>query len=88
MVKTTINLDTQVYRALIKEALEKYGTTKTLSRIINEKLRSRLGKDKDIDIVRETAGMWKTEETGIEYKRRARSETEKRFRRIYGRSGI
>ena len=84
MVKTTINLDTQVYRALIKEALEKYGTTKTLSRIINEKLREKAGQTGGRDIVKETAGMWKIKETGSEYTRRIRAGWKKRERRLYG----
>ena len=39
MVKTTIILDDELYRKLVQEALEKYGTTKKLSQLINEKLR-------------------------------------------------
>ena len=37
MVKTTIDLDTEIYEALVEEAVKKYGTTKTLSRLINDK---------------------------------------------------
>lgn len=86
MVKTTINLDTQVYRELVKEALEKYGTTKTLSRIINEKLK-KAGR-RDEDIVAKTAGLWKIRETGAEYTKRMRSSYERRFKRLYGRSSV
>jgi phosphopantetheinyl transferase (holo-ACP synthase) len=82
MVKTTINLDTQVYRALVEEALERYGTTKTLSRLINEKLRSKINR-KDRDIVKETAGMWTIKETGVEYTRRIRAGWRKRERRVH-----
>ena len=39
MVKTTVLLDDDLYRRLVKEAVEKYGTTRKLSRLINEKLR-------------------------------------------------
>jgi len=39
MVKTTILLDDDLYRRLVKEAVEQYGTTKKLSKLINEKLR-------------------------------------------------
>lgn len=78
MVKTTINLDTQIYRELVKEALEKYGTTKRLSRLINDKLGNRMAKE---DIVKKTAGMWKIKETGAEYTRRIRLENEKRMAR-------
>jgi len=83
MVKTTINLDTEIYRALVKEALEKYGTTKTLSRIINEKLKdSRKRTNKNKDILKETFGIWKIKETGLEYTKRIRAESEERLERI------
>ena len=38
MVKTTIILKDEIYKELVKEALEKYGTTRKLSLLINEKL--------------------------------------------------
>lgn len=79
MVKTTINLDTEVYRLLVSEAVERYGTTKTLSKIINEKLR--MSKAKSIsDIVEKTAGMWKIKESGYKYTKHIRSESERRIR--------
>jgi len=80
MVKTTINLDTEVYRELVSEAVRRYGTTKTLSRVINEKLKK--GRPNSVDIVKKTAGIWKIKETGPEYTRRIRSESEKRLKRI------
>ena len=40
MVKTTIILRDELYKQLVKEALEKYGTTRKLSLLINEKLES------------------------------------------------
>ena len=79
MVKTTINLDTEVYKMLVKEALERYGTTKTLSRIINDKLRGTKMRGPE-DIVERTAGLWKLKESGYEYTRRIRSESESRLR--------
>ena len=39
MVKTTVLLDDDLYRKLVKESVEKYGSTKKLSRLINDKLR-------------------------------------------------
>ncbi len=42
MVKTTIILDDDIYKELVKEALERYGSTRKLSKLINEKLRSTL----------------------------------------------
>jgi len=72
VVKTTINLESKIYQALVNEAVEKYGTTKTLSRIINEKLRA--SRKPSIDIVKKTKGMLKMRETGEDYVRRLRSE--------------
>ena len=40
MVKTTIILDDHIYKKLIDESIEKYGTAKKLSVLINEKLRN------------------------------------------------
>ncbi|RLE86688.1 MAG: hypothetical protein DRJ49_07470, partial [Thermoprotei archaeon] len=39
MVKTTIILEDDLYKELVKEALERYGTTRKLSKLINEMLR-------------------------------------------------
>ena len=38
MVKTTIILDDEIYKRLVNEALEKYGSTRKLSLLVNEKL--------------------------------------------------
>ena len=85
MVKTTINLDTSIYRELFKEAIEKYGTTKALSRLINEKLKGAIKKDKTKgDIVERSAGTWTMKETGLQYTRRLRRESEKRVKEILG----
>lgn len=84
MVKTTINLDTEVYKELVNEAVEKYGTTKTLSKIINEKLRASASARKPrYDIVKMTKGIWKMKETGSKYTRRIRNEWEKRSERDF-----
>jgi tRNA(fMet)-specific endonuclease VapC len=83
MVKTTINLDSEVYKELVNEAVEKYGTTKTLSKIINEKLRASGGARKPkYDIVKKTKGIWKLKETGSEYTRRIREDWESVLRGI------
>jgi hypothetical protein len=39
MVKTTINLDDEVYAEIVKESIERYGSTKNMSKIINQRLR-------------------------------------------------
>ncbi len=83
MVKTTINLDTEVYRELFKETIHKYGTTKALSRLINEKLKVIIKKGKaPNDILERSAGTWTMKETGLQYTRRLRRESEKRLKRI------
>jgi len=45
MVKTTIILEDELYKKLVKEALERYGSTKKLSFLINEKLKKLEGKE-------------------------------------------
>lgn len=42
MVKTTINLDEDVYEEIVKESIEKFGSTKNISKIINQHLRGRI----------------------------------------------
>ncbi len=81
MVKTTINLNTEIYRDLVNEAVEKYGSTKTLSKLINEKLKKRRGASQDI--VKKSAGIWKIKETGYEYTRGIRQGSEARLKRVY-----
>ena len=88
MAKITINLEDDIYKKLVKEAVEKYGTTRTLSRLINEKLKKaeimKMNEEKlkKTDIVEKTAGLWKIKETGSEYVRKLRKEDEKRFKRL------
>jgi hypothetical protein len=41
MVKTTINLDEEIYTEIVKESIEKYGSTKNISKIINQRLRNK-----------------------------------------------
>ena len=38
MVKTTVNLDDKIYEEIVKESIEKYGSTKNISKIINQRL--------------------------------------------------
>ncbi|MHB1471314.1 MAG: hypothetical protein ACYCSA_09375 [Thermoplasmataceae archaeon] len=42
MVKTTINLDDEIYAEIVRESIEKYGSTRNMSKIINQRLRSRI----------------------------------------------
>ncbi len=41
MVKTTINLDDEIYAEIVKESVEKYGSTRNISKIINQRLRNK-----------------------------------------------
>lgn len=87
MVKTTIKLEDDLYRKLVKEAFQKYGRTRNLSRIINEKLKA-IEKMKTVtgtgneDLVARAFGSWKITETGTDYVRRLRKESQKRLERL------
>lgn len=96
-MKTTINLEDELYRKLVNEALKKYGNTRSLSKVVNENIASHLKekesgiesrklKDEEIkrrlEIVRRSAGSWKIKETGAEYVRKLRDESEGRRRRM------
>lgn len=39
MVKTTVILEDELYRELVQEALDRYGSTRKLSALINQKLK-------------------------------------------------
>lgn len=89
MAKTTIHLEDEVYKKLVKEALERYGTTRTLSKLINEKLKHPnvvppkiAGMKKRLKIVEETFGAWGPGPSGKEYVRKLRKESEKRLKRL------
>lgn len=45
MPRTTINLDDKVYELLVKESIKRYGTTKAISKVINELLKKELKGD-------------------------------------------
>ncbi len=49
MVKTTIILEDDLYKELVREALEKYGTTRKLSKLINDKLRKTIYNEMEIE---------------------------------------
>jgi len=87
MVKTTIKLEDELYRSLVKEALDKYGRTRSLSRLINEKLKAAEkmagATDKDDEVLVERSfGSWRMKGTGAEYERNLRKESGKRFERL------
>jgi len=90
MVKTTINLEDELYKKLVKEAVEKYGKARSFSKLINEKLRetkasapSKIRSKKEkMNIIERSFGIWKMKESGKEYVRKIRDESEKRLKRL------
>lgn len=90
MVKTTLELRDDIYRKMAKVSVEKYGNSKSLSRIANEAIeeyienseKSNLDIKKRIEIAEKAAGIWKSKESGSEYVRRIRSESEERLKRL------
>jgi len=89
-MKTTVNLDDELYKKLVKETVEKYGNTKNLSKLINEKLRAQGIDDstdssqirKRLKILRESAGSWKTKQSGKEYTKQIRQGWNKRLKTV------
>jgi predicted CopG family antitoxin len=88
MVKTTINLRDDIYKKLVKEAIEKYGNTKNISKLINEKLAGAASSKPDSDIkkrleiVAKTSGAWKMKQTGKEYVKEVRSGWKRRIKEM------
>jgi len=83
MVKTTITLEDSLYRKLVKEALDKFGRTRSLSRLINEKLMSaELLQTENAEDVERSFGCWTTKGTGARYVRKIRKQSEQRLRRM------
>jgi hypothetical protein len=89
-LKTTVNLNDDLYKRLVKETVERYGNTKNLSRLINEKLGRAEGLGGTIDsdekksrlkILRDSAGSWKIDESGKEYVKEIRRGWGKRLKR-------
>jgi len=75
-LKTTINLNDDLYKRLVKESVERYGNTKNLSRLINERLERAEGlayrtdsddMKKRLKTLRESAGSWNISKSGKEY---------------------
>lgn len=93
MVKTTVNLRDDIYKKLVREAVEKYGNTKNLSRLINEKLEKAEGEiraskvDSDevrkrLKIVQESAGSWKIRKSGKQYVKEIRAGWKGRLKKM------
>ncbi len=83
MVKTTITLEDELYRRLAKEAIERYGKTRSLSRLINEKLKAAEGGTNRTQAnIEKIFGSWTAKQTGAVYVRKLRKESDKRLRRL------
>jgi len=91
MVKTTLEIRDNVYRKLVEASLERYGNTKSLSKVANEMMEEHMREKetngeteikKRLEIVKKSAGSWKIKETGEEYTRMIRNESEKRMKRM------
>lgn len=46
--RTTVILDDDVYEALVRESVRRYGTARALSRVLNELLRERLSAEGEL----------------------------------------
>ena len=46
--RTTVVLDDDVYEMLVRESIRRYGTTRALSRVLNELLRERVDSVKEL----------------------------------------
>lgn len=83
MVKTTITLEDSLYRRLVKEALYRYGTTRSLSKMINEKLRSAEALPKrSVEDIEKSFGCWEMKDTGARYVKKIRLQSEERLKRM------
>ncbi len=96
MVKTTFEIKDDVYRKLVEASLKKYGNTRNLSKMANEVIEEHLKEGtvqarhlapeelkKRRKAVEESFGIWKgMKETGAEYVRKLRDESEKRRKRL------
>jgi len=84
MTKTTINLDDELYRKLVDESIRRFGSTKKISFLINEKLRkARELEPSEKSIAEETFGIWRDWKiSGEKYVRKIRRESEKRLKRL------
>jgi hypothetical protein len=83
MVKTTINLDDDLYKKLVEESIRRFGSTKKISFLINEKIRkAETGLESPEKVVEKTFGLWKNWKISSEkYVRKIRRESEKRLER-------
>jgi predicted CopG family antitoxin len=76
MVKTTITIEDELYKKLAKEAVERYGTVRTLSKLINEKLKKDEIKTSPMtkELVKKAFGSLRIKPSGEEYVKNLRKE--------------
>jgi hypothetical protein len=85
MAKTTINLDEELYKKLVEESIRRFGSTKKISFLINEKLRKAEAESElpGKEAIEKTFGLWKDWKISSEkYVREIRRESEKRLKRL------
>jgi hypothetical protein len=84
-LKTTIDLDEEIYKKLIEESTKRFGSAKKISFLINEKLKKaemQLELPK-IMATEKTFGLWKDWNISSEKcVRKIRKESEKRLKRL------
>lgn len=51
--RTTVLIDDEVYEKLVQESVKKYGSTKAISKVLNERLRGTIsGERKIVELIR------------------------------------
>jgi len=72
--RTTVVLDDDVYEMLVRESIRRYGTTRALSRVLNELLRGRANSIEElVQLIYSKKLVW-VDQTEIEKLRRELSE--------------
>jgi len=74
--RTTVLLDEDIYKMLVRESIKRYGTAKAISRILNELLRERLRDRKELVKLIYSSKLVKITQEEFE---RSRRELSKRF---------
>lgn len=74
--RTTVMLDDDVYEMLVRESIRRYGTTRALSKVLNELLRERANPMKELmQLIYSEKLVW-IDQTEVE---KLRKELSKRF---------
>lgn len=92
-MKTTLEIRDDVYKKLVEASVDRYGNTKSISKMANELIEDHLkeiagGKEpgskkgRKPDIVERSFGSWKIKESGAEYVKHLRKGWSKRSQRL------